>query len=438
MEQMKIKRIKGTADVLPSESPRWHYIERTVLDIAERYGFFELRTPTFEDTFLFNRAVGDTTDVVQKEMYTFDDKGKRSITLRPEGTAGVVRAAIENNLLSGQLPMKASYVISCFRYEKPQAGRLREFHQFGIESLGSSSPAADAECIALANQVLNTLGVKKIKLYINSIGCKNCRPQYQKELREYFGEHKDKLCETCLTRLETNPLRIIDCKNPPCKEIAAKAPKMIDHLCPECQAHFDELRERLDAMGIEYEIDPDIVRGLDYYCRTVFEFVTETIGAQGTVCGGGRYDGLIEELGGPALSGIGFGMGLERVQLVMDACGAKTPDPLCCELFIATMGKAASIKAGAMVSDLRAEGISADSDTMGRSVKAQMRYADKIGAVYTMVIGDNELENGKAVIKEMANGNTFEISFDDKFVEEFSMISMQRVLNGAADAAAKL
>lgn len=438
MEQMKIRRIKGTADVLPSESPRWHYIERTVLDIAERYGFFEMRTPTFEDTFLFNRAVGDTTDVVQKEMYTFDDKGNRSITLRPEGTAGVVRAAIENNLLNGQLPMKASYVISCFRYEKPQAGRLREFHQFGIEALGSSSPAADAECIALANQVLNTLGVKKIKLYINSIGCKSCRPQYQKELREYFGEHKEQLCDTCLTRLETNPLRIIDCKNPPCKELAAKAPKMIDHLCPDCQAHFDELRERLDAMGIAYEIDPDIVRGLDYYCRTVFEFVTETIGAQGTVCGGGRYDGLIEELGGPALSGIGFGMGLERVQLVMDACEAKTPDPLPCELFIAPMGKAASIKAGALVSRLRAEGISADSDTMGRSVKAQMRYADKIGAVYTMVIGDNELENGKAVIKEMATGATSEISLGEDFVEAFSALSVQRALNDAADAAAKL
>lgn len=429
---------KGTQDVMPSDSPRWHYIERTALDIAERYGFFELRTPTFEHTNLFNRAVGDTTDVVQKEMYTFEDKGKRSITLRPEGTAGIARAAIEHNLLGGQLPVKASYVISCFRYEKPQAGRLREFHQFGIESLGSPSPAADAECIALANQVLSTLGVKKVKLYINSIGCKNCRPQYQKQLKEYFGQHKDSLCETCLTRLETNPLRIIDCKDPSCKQIAANAPKMIDHLCPECQAHFDELRERLDAMGIAYEIDPDIVRGLDYYCRTVFEFVTETIGAQGTVCGGGRYDGLLEELGGPALPGIGFAMGLERIQLVMAACEAETPAPLCCELFIAPMGKAASIKAGALASKLRAEGIYADSDTMGRSVKAQMRYADKIGAVYTMVIGDNELENGKASVKEMATGTVSEISLGDSFVEEFNSVLMRRALDNAADAASKL
>ena len=429
---------KGTQDALPSDITRWHYIERTALDIAERYGFFEMRTPTFEHTELFNRAVGDTTDVVQKEMYTFNDKKDRSITLRPEGTAGVVRAAIEHNLLGGQLPVKASYVISCFRYEKPQAGRLREFHQFGVESLGSPSPASDAEVIALANQLLQTLGVSKIKLFINSIGCKHCRPAYQVKLREYFSTHKEKLCETCLTRLETNPLRIIDCKSPVCKEIAAQAPKMIDHLCPECEEHFAELRERLEAMGIRYEIDPDIVRGLDYYCRTVFEFVTEAIGAQGTVCGGGRYDGLIEELGGPTLPGVGWAMGLERLQLVMAASNAEVPAPLPCELFIAPMGKAASIAAGTLVQKLRAEGVSADCETMGRSLKAQMRYADKLGAVYTMVLGDNELAECKATIKEMATGNTSEITLGDEFANEFIKLSMQRCISDVADAAAKL
>lgn len=429
---------KGTKDVMPSDSHRWHYIERTALDMAERYGFFEMRTPTFEHTTLFKRAVGDTTDVVQKEMYTFDDNGNRSITLRPEGTAGIARAAIENGLLGGQLPVKASYVISCFRYEKPQAGRLREFHQFGVESLGSPSPAADVEAIALADQVLKTLGVKQVKLFINSIGCKNCRPDYQKQLKDYFSARKEQLCETCLTRLETNPLRIIDCKSPECKKIAADAPKMIDHLCPECEEHFAELRERLDAMGIVYEIDPDIVRGLDYYCRTVFEFVTETIGAQGTVCGGGRYDGLLEELGGPSLPGVGFAMGLERIQLVMAASGAEFPPPLACELFVAPMGKVASVVAGAMVAKLRAEGISADCETMGRSIKAQMRYADKLGAVYTMVIGDNELAEGKATIKEMATGTTSEIMLGDSFVSGFTKLSMQRCICNVADAASKL
>lgn len=429
---------KGTQDALPGDITRWHYVERTALDIAERYGFFEMRTPTFEHTELFNRAVGDTTDVVQKEMYTFNDKKDRSITLRPEGTAGVVRAAIEHSLLGGQLPVKVSYVISCFRYEKPQAGRLREFHQFGVESLGSASPAADAEVIALGNQVLRTLGVDRIKLFVNSIGCRQCRPAYQQKLKTYFSDHTDRLCETCLTRLETNPLRIIDCKSPACKEIAAKAPKMIDHLCPECEDHFAELRERLEAMGIGYEIDPDIVRGLDYYCRTVFEFVTEAIGAQGTVCGGGRYDGLIEELGGPALPGIGFGMGLERLQLVMAASNAAVPEPLRCELFIAPMGKTASVTAGALVQRLRAEGISADCETMGRSLKAQMRYADKLGAIYTMVLGDNELAEGKATVKEMATGATSALPLGDGFAEAFMALSMRRCIGDAADATAKL
>lgn len=413
---------KGTQDILPADSNKWHYIERAAVDIAERYGFFEMRTPTFEHTELFNRAVGDTTDVVQKEMYTFNDKKDRSITLRPEGTAGVARAAIEHSLLSGQLPVKASYVISCFRYEKPQAGRLREFHQFGIESLGSPSPAADAECIALGNRLLQTMGVQKVKLYINSIGCRSCRPGYQAKLREFFHAHEDVLCETCLGRLETNPLRIIDCKEPACHELCKSAPKMIDHLCPECAAHFEELKQRLDAMGITYEIDPDIVRGLDYYCRTVFEFVTEAIGAQGTVCGGGRYDGLLEELGGPALPGVGWAMGLERLLLVMQACGAQTPPAQSCKLFIAPLDTAASVRAGALVEQLRAAGIAADCDSMNRSVKAQLRYADKLGALFTMVLGDNELADGRANVKRMETGEQTEISLGEDFAAQFAAL----------------
>lgn len=428
---------KGTQDILPADSPRWHYVERTALETAERYGFFELRTPTFEHTELFSRAVGDTTDVVQKEMYTFLDKKDRSVTLRPEGTAGIVRAAIENGLLSGQLPVKASYLINCFRYEKPQAGRLREFHQFGVEALGSPSPAADAEVIALANEVLTSLGVREIKLYINSIGCKSCRPAYQKQLREYFASQRGRLCETCLARLETNPLRIIDCKVPSCKEIAAAAPKMLDHLCPECEAHFAELKERLDAMGISYDIDPDIVRGLDYYARTVFEFVTGAIGAQGTVCGGGRYDGLIEELGGPSLPGVGFAMGLERLLLVMAASQAETPLAARCELYLAPMGRAASIAAGAMATQLRAAGVAADFDTMSRSLKAQMRYADKLGAAFTMVIGDDELARHEATVKEMATGAQTALPLGGDFADAFSKLLIAKSLNEAADAAAK-
>ncbi len=428
---------KGTKDVLPADSPRWHYIERTVLEIAERYGFFEVRTPTFEHTELFNRAVGDTTDVVQKEMYTFTDKGGRSITLRPEGTSGAIRALAENGVLAGQLPVKASYVMSCFRYEKPQAGRLREFHQFGVESVGSPSPAADAEVIALGSRVLEELGVNKVRLFLNSIGCRECRPAYHEKLRAYFASHESELCETCRGRLTTNPLRILDCKNPECKALAEKAPKMIDRLCPDCRAHFDGVTARLDAMGIRWELDPDIVRGLDYYCRTVFEFVTETIGAQGTVCGGGRYDGLVEEIGGPALPGIGFGMGLERLQLVMEASGAEVPPAQPCEIFLVPMGQAASVRAGTLVEQLRREGIRADADTMGRSLKAQMRCADKLGALFTMVLGDDELAQGTAKIKDMKTGEQVSISLD-RFVETAEKLLLDRQLADTADAAAKL
>ncbi|MBQ7102207.1 MAG: histidine--tRNA ligase, partial [Clostridia bacterium] len=292
------KAIKGTQDLLPNESYKNRYVEQTMLDIASKFGYREIRTPVFEHTELFSRGVGDTTDVVQKEMYTFDDKGGRSITLRPEGTAGAMRAFLEHGLFNEPLPQKVSYLTSCYRYEKPQAGRLREFHQFGVECLGTAAPAADAELIGLAHEIFSHLGVEGLQLEINSIGCPTCRKKYHEALHSYFESKKADLCETCLDRLGRNPMRILDCKSPVCSEIAKDAPKVLDYICEDCSAHFEVVKKHLDAMNIPYVVNPTIVRGLDYYTRTVFEFVSTQIGAQGTVCGGGRYDGLAEQLGG--------------------------------------------------------------------------------------------------------------------------------------------
>ena len=404
---------RGTQDVLPSQSGRWKYLEKTAMETAALFGFKEIRTPVFEHTELFTRSVGDTTDVVQKEMYPFQDKGNRSITLRPEGTAGVVRAAIQNGLLGDALPVMASYVVSCFRYEKPQAGRLREFHQFGVEMLGAAAPSADAQVIALANEIFKVLGVEGLRLELNSIGCPQCRAAYHQKLVEYFNGYKDKLCETCLGRLEKNPMRILDCKNPECKEIAKNAPKIIDFLCDDCRDHFEGVKTRLSAMGIDFVVNPTIVRGLDYYTRTVFEFVSENIGAQGTVCGGGRYDGLIGMLGGKETPALGFAMGLERLLLLMDKTGCSFPEEPKCDIYIASMGEAASVKACELAMRLREEGFFAQCDSMNRSLKAQMKYADKIGARYTLVIGDNELETGVAKLKNMATSQQIDVSFGE-------------------------
>ena len=313
------KAARGTQDVLPSESSRWQHVEQTALAIARDFGYREMRTPVFEHTELFHRSVGETTDVVQKEMYTFEDKGHRSVTLRPEGTAGMARALLEHGLNNEALPVKVSYLTSCYRYEKPQAGRLREFHQFGVECFGAAAPQADAEVITLARMVLDNLGVTGVELRLNSIGCPACRAKYHEALRAYFESRRDELCETCLGRLERNPMRILDCKSPVCSQIAAGAPVMLDYLCDDCAAHFDTVKGCLEAAGVAYIIDPHIVRGLDYYTRTVFEFVSDALGAQAVVCGGGRYDGLIDELGGPHLPSLGFGMGLERLLVVMEA-----------------------------------------------------------------------------------------------------------------------
>ena len=421
------KAIKGTKDVLPNESYKNQYIEATCLGVAENFGYKEMRTPVFEHTELFQRGVGDTTDVVQKEMYTFDDKGGRSITLRPEGTAGAARAFLENGLSNEALPQKICYLISCYRYEKPQAGRLREFHQFGIECFGATSPLADAEMISLAKQIFDELGVKDLHLELNSIGCPECRAEYHKALKEYFSQYKDKLCDTCNDRLERNPMRILDCKSPVCSEIAKGAPVVLDYLCDECREHFQKVKSYLDAANIEYIVNPQIVRGLDYYTKTVFEFVSDAIGSQGTVCGGGRYDGLLEELGGQHTPSLGFAMGLERLQLVMEAQGCNFPEPSRPDLFIVAMGEKATLKAVEIAKDMRDEGFSVVYDLNGRSLRAQMKYADKLGAKFNVVIGDNEVDNKVVSLKDMATGESSEINLDT-FVNGFYSVSMESQL----------
>jgi histidyl-tRNA synthetase len=406
------KAIKGTQDVLPADSARWRYVERVLGEVAALYSYNEMRTPVFEHTELFNRSVGDTTDVVQKEMYTFNDNGGRSISLRPEGTAGAVRAFLEHGLHNEPMPQKVFYVTSCYRYEKPQAGRLREFHQFGVECFGAASPAADAEVIALARMAFDRLGVQGLALEINSIGCPECRAKYQAALREYFESNINDLCDTCRDRLGRNPMRILDCKSPVCHGIAAKAPVVLDYICDDCRTHFDGVRARLDVLGVKYTVNPHIVRGLDYYTRTVFEFVSTDIGAQGTVCGGGRYDGLVEQMGGPKVPALGFGLGLERLLMVMQAQGCDFPTADSCDVYVAPMGEAAELKAVKLCAELRAEGFAAETDTVGRGLKAQMKYADKIGAKYTVVLGDNELASGVAMLKNMATGEQIEVPLD--------------------------
>ena len=421
------KAIKGTKDVLPKDVHKNQYIEATALDIASKFGYKEIRTPVFEHTELFQRGVGDTTDVVQKEMYTFDDKGGRSITLRPEVTAGAVRSYLENGLCNEALPQKVCYLTSCYRYEKPQAGRLREFHQFGVECFGSASPLADAEIIALAKSLFDTLGVKDLSLEINSIGCPTCRAEYHKALKEYFSSRKDELCDTCKSRRDRNPMRILDCKSPICHEIAEGAPVVIDYLCDECKEHFENVQKYLKAQNIEYTINPQIVRGLDYYTKTVFEFVSNSIGAQGTVCGGGRYDGLVEELGGQHTPSLGFAMGIERLMLLMEAQGCEFPEAEKPDLFIVALGEKATLKAVEIAKDMREEGFSALLDLNQRSVRAQMKYADKLGAKFNVVIGDNEVEAKTAKLKNMQTGEETEINLDT-FVNGFYSISLNEQL----------
>lgn len=406
-----IEAVRGTKDVLPQDSYKWRFVERTAQQVAADFGFREVRFPTFEKTELFVRGVGDTTDVVQKEMYTFVTKGEDSITLRPEGTASVARLCLQNGLFAGLMPLKLYYIISCFRYEKPQAGRYREFHQFGVELYGTQSPASDAEVIALADTLIKRLGIRGVSLKINSIGCPECRKKYHAALKSYFENAKDSLCDTCRDRLDRNPMRILDCKNPDCAKIAKDAPRVTDFLCEDCSDHFAKLKEGLENFGIDYEVDTSIVRGLDYYTKTVFEFVDGETGL--TVLGGGRYDGLITDLDpSKQVCGLGFATGLERLLLVMEKQGCDFGKEDTCRVYIANIGEKGAKKAAALAYALRTKGIAAETDVSSRSLKAQMKYADKIGAEYTLVLGDNEVESGKAVLKRMSDGEKRETELD--------------------------
>lgn len=425
---LSIKRPLGTEDIVPQNINKWNTVETIVKDTATTFGFKEIRVPTFESTELFERSVGDTTDVVQKEMYSVIAKESK-FTLRPEGTAGTIRAMVQNGLLNDALPQKVFYVLSCFRHERPQAGRLREFHQFGVEMAGSQSPYADAEVISLAKSIIDRVGLKNIVLNINSIGCPTCRANYHKALKEFFSTKSECLCDTCKSRLDRNPMRILDCKSPICSDIGKDAPVILDYLCEDCSNHFEKLKSILTNMGIEYSVNPRIVRGLDYYTKTVFEFVTTDIGSQGTVCGGGRYDGLIEQLSGKHVPALGFAMGLERLILTMENQDCEFMENPNCELYIAPMGDTAKDKAVELASNLRTEGFLVEYDIMDRGIKAQMKYANKLNAKFVLVIGDNEIQSNSAKLKFMTTGEEFPITLDDSFYEKFSSMYMANMLS---------
>ena len=410
---------KGTKDIMPDQIYKWHYVEKKFRDIAERYGYSEIRTPVFEHTELFTRSVGDTTDIVQKEMYTFTDLGNRSITLRPEGTASAVRAFLEHKVYANPQPTKLYYETACYRYEKPQSGRLREFHQFGVEVFGAESMLADAEIISLASEFLKECGIDDLKLKINSVGCPVCREKYKNALKDYFRPHLADLCDTCKDRFERNPMRIIDCKSPQDKELALGAPSILDYLRDDCKASLEELKENLDALGIDYEIDPTIVRGLDYYTKTAFEFVTEKIGAQGTVCGGGRYDNLMYEIGEQDVPGVGFGLGIERLLLLMENIGVEIPEPEAMDALIVVLGEDARTMGLKITNELREKGLKVEMDLMERNIKGQMKHADRLGVRYAVVIGDDEILNGEAQVRDMRISEQMSVPFS-KLYEKLS------------------
>lgn len=406
---MEIQAPKGTKDMLPSDAYKWHYVENIFRELSKNFGVREIRTPIFEHTELFLRGVGETTDIVQKEMYTFEDKGSRSITLKPEGTAPAVRAFIENRLFNEAQPTKLFYITPCFRYEKAQKGRYRQFHQFGIEMFGASNPSIDAEVMALAMQVLKKIGLKGLTLNINNLGCPNCRPKYNEALKKFLQDNYENLCPTCKTRFEKNPMRILDCKEKSCKEITKNAPIILDYVCEDCSDHFTKVKEYLDILGIDYNVDTGIVRGLDYYTKTIFEILNSDF----TVCGGGRYDKLIEEIGGPEMPAVGFGMGIERLIMAIEKEGIEIPKDPVVELYLASRGEEGAKEAFKLAHALRSIGVSSEINHAGRSFKAEMKYANKIGAKFSVVLGDDELQSRKARFKRMEDGEQFEISLDD-------------------------
>lgn len=409
---MLTKAPKGTRDILPAEIYKWQYLEQKFMELCKNFGFQEIRIPVFEHTELFQRGVGDTTDIVQKEMYTFDDKAGRSITLRPEGTAGVVRSFIENGMSSLPQPVKLFYNITAYRYENVQKGRYREFHQFGAEVFGSLNSSVDAEIVSMVDMFFKRLGLNNIELNINSIGCPKCREEYNRMLREYFEDKKQDLCPLCKDRLDKNPLRLFDCKDENCRKITRNAPSLLDNLCEECRVHFDEVKEKLNNLDISYSVDKSIVRGLDYYTKTVFEFVSKNVGTQGTICGGGRYDGLVKLCKGPDTPGMGFALGVERLLMEIESRGIMIEEENKVDIYLAALGKEAALFCEKLIHSLRIDGINARGDLMGRSLKAQMKYADKLGAELVVVVGDNEIEANKAVMKNMNTKEEKHVSLD--------------------------
>jgi len=395
---------RGTQDILPGASANWQYIEATVRDICRLYGYKEIRTPVFEHTELFLRGIGETTDVVSKEMYTFTDRGERSLTLRPENTAAVVRAFLEHKLYAESLLSKLFYIGPMFRYDRPQAGRYRQFHQFGIEALGSKGPAMDAEVIILAVQLLERLGLNDLKLFLNSVGCPECRPLYRTALQENLREKTEALCGDCQSRFERNPMRILDCKNPKCAEVSTGAPHIVDCLCEDCNAHFEHLKSLLAAAGIDFVLNPRLVRGLDYYTKTAFEIQYAPLGSQSAVCGGGRYDGLVAECGGQSTPSIGFAIGLERILLALEKQGLLPEVNNGIDVFVAPIGKENQSIAFKLLCDLRKNGLTADMDFMDRNIKGQMKQANKYPARFVAIIGDEEALQGKVMLKNMQSG----------------------------------
>ena len=413
---MEVQAPKGTKDMLPQDAYKWHFVENKFREIAKFYGMREIRTPMFEHTDLFLRGVGDTTDIVQKEMYTFNDKGNRSITLKPEGTSPVVRAFIENRLFNEAQPTKLYYAIPCFRYENVQKGRLRQFHQFGTEVFGSKEPSMDAEVIAFAMEFLKSLGLKSLSLNINNLGCPNCRPKYNEALKKFLEENYDDLCGLCQSRFDKNPMRILDCKNKNCGEITKNAQIILDYMCEECDSHFAEVKKYLDILNIPYTVDPGIVRGLDYYTKTIFEILNDDF----TVCGGGRYDRLIEQLGGPEMPAVGFGLGIERLLLTLKNEGIEIPSEGLYDLYVGARGEEGKLASFKLANTLRTRGIKTEINHMGRSLKAEMKYANKIGAKFTVVLGDDELQTGNAKLKRMSDGEQFEVNLNN--IEEIVAI----------------
>lgn len=413
---MEVQAPKGTKDMLPQDAYKWHFVENKFREIAKFYGMREIRTPMFEHTDLFLRGVGDTTDIVQKEMYTFNDKGNRSITLKPEGTSPVVRAFIENRLFNEAQPTKLYYAIPCFRYENVQKGRLRQFHQFGTEVFGSKEPSMDAEVIAFAMEFLKSLGLKSLSLNINNLGCPNCRPKYNEALKKFLEENYYDLCGLCQSRFDKNPMRILDCKNKNCGEITKNAPIILDYMCEECDSHFAEVKKYLDILNIPYTVDPGIVRGLDYYTKTIFEILNDDF----TVCGGGRYDRLIEQLGGPEMPAVGFGLGIERLLLTLKNEGIEIPSEGLYDLYVGARGEEGKLASFKLANTLRTRGIKTEINHMGRSLKAEMKYANKIGAKFTVVLGDDELQTGNAKLKRMSDGEQFEVNLNN--IEEIVAI----------------